>query len=80
MTKTRAALGVFDRTATKPETQAKNEERPDRAEKTAMPFWVPRTAKKQLRVMAAEMETTQQQLIADALNDFFRKHGKPPIA
>jgi len=30
--------------------------------------------------MAAEMDTTQQELMRIALNDFFKKHGKPPIA
>jgi hypothetical protein len=45
-----------------------------------MPFWVPVAARKQLKVMAAEMDTTQQELMTLALNDFFKKHGKPPIA
>jgi hypothetical protein len=45
-----------------------------------MPFWVPIAARKQLKVMAAEMDTTQQDLMTIALNDFFKKHGKPPIA
>ena len=38
------------------------------------------TAKKQLDVMAAEGDTTRQALIVEAINDFFRKCGKPPIA
>jgi hypothetical protein len=45
-----------------------------------MPFWVPIAAKRQLRVMAAESDTTQQALMRDALNMLFTKHGKPPIA
>jgi hypothetical protein len=45
-----------------------------------MPFWVPVAARKQLRLLAAEMDTTQQELLTTALNDFFIKHGKPPIA
>jgi antitoxin-like ribbon-helix-helix protein len=45
-----------------------------------MPFWVPVAARKQLRLLAAEMDTTQQELLTIALNDFFIKHGKPPIA
>ena len=36
--------------------------------------------KKQLRLLAAERETTIQNLLAEALNDFFAKHGKPEIA
>lgn len=38
------------------------------------------SAKKQLDVMAAEGDTTRQALIVEAINDFFRKCGKPPIA
>lgn len=35
---------------------------------------------RQLRVMAAEQGTTQQALIAEALNILFAKSGKPEIA
>lgn len=35
---------------------------------------------KQLKVMAATEETTIQALLSEALNDFFKKHGKPHIA
>jgi hypothetical protein len=31
-------------------------------------------------MMAAEMDTTQQDLMTDALNMLFQSHGKPPIA
>jgi hypothetical protein len=34
----------------------------------------------QLKVMAAELGTTQQRLIAEGLNHVFAKHGKPQIA
>lgn len=37
-------------------------------------------AKKQLDMMAVEMDTTRQALIEEAINEFFRKHNKPPIA
>ena len=80
MSKPRAKLGVFS-TATAPtEPLTITEKRADRAGRTAMPFWVPIAARKQLKVMAAEMDTTQQDLMTIALNDFFKKHGKPPIA
>jgi hypothetical protein len=48
--------------------------------KTALPFWVPVSARQQLRIMAAEYDTTMQALLVEALNDFFKKHDKPPIA
>lgn len=55
-------------------------DRPERAGQTPMPFWVPIAAKRQLRVMAAEGDTTQQALMREALNMLFAKYGKPPIA
>jgi len=80
MSKTRAKLGVFSSTPAPTEPIVTTEKRTDRAGRTAMPFWVPIAARKQLKVMAAEMDTTQQDLMTIALNDFFKKHGKPPIA
>lgn len=53
--------------------------RAERAGQTSMPFWVPLAAKRQLRVMAAESDTTQQALMREALNLLFVKYGKPPI-
>lgn len=80
MSKQRASLSVFKSSAATPETITTSEKRTDRTGRTAMPFWVPVAARKQLKVMAAEMDTTQQELMTLALNDFFKKHGKPPIA
>jgi hypothetical protein len=45
-----------------------------------LPFWTSAPAKKQLRLMAAELDTTQQELMREALNLLFDKHRKPPIA
>jgi hypothetical protein len=42
--------------------------------------YFPPAAKKQLRLMMAEEDTTIQELLAEALNDLFAKHGKPEIA
>jgi hypothetical protein len=33
-----------------------------------------------LKLLAAEGDTTVQALMAEASNDLFAKHGKPPIA
>jgi hypothetical protein len=76
----RASLGIFNSSTATPETITTTGKRTDRTGRTAMPFWVPTSARKQLRVMAAEIDTTQQDLMTLALNDFFKKHGKPPIA
>ena len=35
---------------------------------------------RQLRVLAAEADRTVQDLLAEALNDLFRKHNRSPIA
>jgi hypothetical protein len=45
-----------------------------------LPFYVPVAARTQLKMMAIEMNSTQQDLMTSALNDFFQKYGKPPIA
>lgn len=54
--------------------------RPDRVGRVAIPFWATAAARRQLRMLAAERDTTQQALLTEALNDLFRNHGKPPIA
>lgn len=56
------------------------DKRPDRVGKRATLFQLPVAAKKQLAILAIERETTQQALLSEALNDLFKKHGKPPIA
>jgi hypothetical protein len=64
--------------------QASASNRPDRAGRVAMPFWTTAAARKQLRLLAAELDGTpqgtQQGLMTEALNLLFTKHGKPPIA
>lgn len=84
MSKQRATLGatgVFaplpsNREAAQPKTLA----RPDCAGRAPLPFWTTTAAKKQLRLLAAENDTTQQDLMTEALNLLFHKLGKPQIA
>lgn len=88
MRKTRATLGttgVFAEPVqpVRKEAPAANPSaapRPDRRGRASLPFWTSAPAKKQLRLMAAELDTTQQELMTEALNLLFDKHGKPPIA
>jgi hypothetical protein len=54
--------------------------RPGRAGKTNVTGYFPGEVKKQLRILAAERDTTIQDLMAEALNDLFAKYGKPEIA
>ena len=86
MSKPRAMLGstgVFaeppaSAAATQPATG--NNKRPDREGRVPLPFWTTAPAKKQLRLLAAEEDTSQQSLMAEALNLLFKNRGKPPIA
>lgn len=54
--------------------------RPGRVGKTNITGYFPREVKTQLRLLAAEHETTIQALLAEALNDLFGKYSKPQIA
>src|SRR5215213_2786696 len=54
--------------------------RPGREGKTNVTGYFPLEVKKQLRIIAAEWNTTIQDLLGEALNDLFAKHGKPEIA
>jgi hypothetical protein len=82
MSKQRATLGatgVFP-PAKREAAQNKILARPDRAGRAPLPFWTTAPAKKQLRMLAAENDTTQQDLMTEALNMLFEKYKKPPIA
>jgi hypothetical protein len=54
--------------------------RPDRDGRVPLPFWTKVSARKQLRLLAAEEDSTQQSLMAEALNLLFQSRGKPPLA
>ena len=77
---TLGATGVFaDPVPQSPQVEG-GAKRPDREGRVSMPFWTGVAAKRQLRILAAEQDTTQQALMAEALNLLFARHGKPPIA
>jgi hypothetical protein len=54
--------------------------RPSREGKSNITGYYPKAVKKQIRSIAAEMETTIEGCLAEALNDFFAKYGKPELA
>ena len=54
--------------------------RPSREGKSNVTGYFPPAVKKQLRILAADRDTTIQDLLAEALNDLFAKHGRPEIA
>jgi hypothetical protein len=70
-----------------PATRAAETERPDnphyrpgREGKSNVTGYFPPEVKRLLRMIAAERDTTIQDLLAEALNDFFAKNGKPEVA
>ena len=75
-----AATGVFSTSQTSPPITNRPKSTGPRAGKKAAPFWMPEAAKRQLDFMVVEKDTTKQALLTEALNDLFRKYGKPPIA
>jgi hypothetical protein len=54
--------------------------RRDRIGKKSQVFQLSEPAKKQLAIMAVEVEKNQQTLMIEATNDLFTKYGRPPIA
>jgi hypothetical protein len=54
--------------------------RTDRKDLVSIPFWTNKSAKKQLKILAAEEECTQQTLLAQALNLLFLSKGLEPLA
>ena len=53
---------------------------PSRVGKKPVTVYYRKEAHLQLKILAAEQDTTIQELHQDALNALFVKHGKPPIA
>ena len=53
---------------------------PSRVGRVQIAGFFSKGASKQLRLLALETDGTVQSLLAEALNDLFAKHHKPPIA
>ena len=77
---------ALERTA-RPEPRSDTPVEPDepsrqtgRASKRNVTGYFPPEVAKQLRVLAAEQDRTIQDCLAEALNDWFAKNGKPEIA
>ena len=62
------------------ETPAERQQSPSRVGKKPVTVYYDKKAHLQLKILAAEQDTTIQELHENALNDLFVKHGKPPIA
>ena len=62
------------------EPPAERQQSPSRVGKKPVTVYYEKEAHLQLKILAAEMDTSIQELHVDALNALFLKHGKPPIA
>jgi hypothetical protein len=58
--------------------QAKQQ--PSRKDTSPITVHFPKQVRNQLKIMAVELDTTMHDLVAEAFNDLFAKHGKPEIA
>lgn len=77
----RPAAAVRSAVAGDPPVESQQQHpRPGRKGKSNVTGYFAPEVKKQLRLLAAEQDTTIQNLLAEALNDLFAKNGKPEIA
>jgi hypothetical protein len=53
---------------------------PGRVGKKQVLGWFSAECKKQLKLMGADQGKTEQELLAEALNNLFSKYGKPTLA
>lgn len=51
-----------------------------RAGKKALATYIDKEAFKQVKILSAQLEVTQEALVIEALNDFFQKHKLPRLA
>ncbi|EXI86896.1 MAG: hypothetical protein AW11_02889 [Candidatus Accumulibacter regalis] len=61
-------------------TDSKTKTPATRTGRVALPFWVPSAARQQLKHTITDLHLTAQEALTEALNEWFIKHGKPPIA
>ena len=62
------------------ESPSEKQQSPSRIGKKPVTVYYGKEAHLQLKILAAEMDTSIQELHVDALNALFVKNGKPPIA
>ena len=70
----------LDQTAPAPSTTATPKSAPAIPERKQKGFRIRTDAAKQLAMLKIETGKDEQDLVADALNMLFERHGKPPIA
>jgi hypothetical protein len=79
-------IELEEKPAAKPAARVRSEPRPDRAGKTNITGYFDKPVKWELQDLATERsralgrKVTTQEILAEALNDLFKKYGKPEIA
>jgi hypothetical protein len=82
----RGSLSNFTIKPTAPATPSPAEEPKDRAPRVALTLRLPRDAWHQLGELALELSkerdgrVQKHDIIVEALNEYFRRHGRPPLA
>lgn len=72
---------VISEEAAAPEQKVKPTPRAKKKSVTsAITVHFPRPVRDQIKILAVQKSTTLHGIVAEALNDFFAKHGKPEIA
>jgi hypothetical protein len=71
---------LWDTAPEQPIAALLKEARTDRAGKRMIGFYIPDAAYRQLRQLALDEETTNQELLTEALNTLFKNRGKQSIA
>lgn len=66
--------------AERPEPQAKSYVAPSRRDMKRIQGYFSTRVKRQLKILAAEHDKTEEELVGEALNMLFRTHGLPAIA
>lgn len=74
-----ASAAPVNRASRKTE-EAVSTQAPSRQGKKALIGYFDPAVSKQLKQIALDQDTTTQELLREALNDFFQKHSKPAIA
>lgn len=69
-----------DTATDKPEVKLQKSAPPSRKGTRAIGGHFPPEVARQLKILSAETDCTNQALLAEALNLLFEKHGKAPIA
>jgi hypothetical protein len=72
--------GAFEAESTPAPVRNRPKSTGPRAGKKAVPLWLPEAAKRQLDLLVVDQDSTKQALLTEAVNDLFRKYGKPAIA